>query len=149
MTGWRIRLAGASDADALAALESAAFAGASWGEANVREGLTAPYVRVFLAFADDGAAPSGFAMWRALGNEGELLSIGAAPAQRRNGCGRALLHAVLDDARARGVAALFLEVDERNAAARGLYVSDGFTKVGERRGYYRGGGDALVMRRDL
>ena len=48
---------------------------------------------------------------------------------------------------------IFLEVDEGNVAARGLYGKLGFSKVGERRAYYAAAdgtrSTALVMRRDL
>jgi ribosomal-protein-alanine N-acetyltransferase len=44
---------------------------------------------------------------------------------------------------------MFLEVSERNAAARALYAAAGFAEVGRRRRYYADGADALVLRRDL
>ena len=44
-------------------------------------------------------------------------------------------------------ASLFLEVAADNAAARALYAEEGFCRVGQRRRYYPGGGDALVLRR--
>ena len=48
---------------------------------------------------------------------------------------------------------MFLEVDEGNAAAQGLYRKLGFRVVAERKGYYAlGNGQkstALVMRLDL
>jgi len=44
---------------------------------------------------------------------------------------------VIADARDRSVKKLHLEVRAGNDATR-LYVREGFSKVGERRGYYRG-----------
>jgi ribosomal-protein-alanine N-acetyltransferase len=50
---------------------------------------------------------------------------------------------------ARGAAAMFLEVSDRNAAARALYAAAGFAKAGRRKRYYADGADALVLRADL
>ncbi|WP_254453743.1 hypothetical protein [Siccirubricoccus sp. G192] len=52
-------------------------------------------------------------------------------------------------ARARGAAAMFLEVAAGNPAALALYRGLGFDRVGQRRRYYPDGSDALVLRRDL
>ena len=41
---------------------------------------------------------------------------------------------------------LFLEVRADNEAALRLYQGFGFERLGVRRNYYRGGGDALNMR---
>ena len=55
--------------------------------------------------------------------------------------------------RGRGAETMFLEVDEGNNAALGLYRKLGFRKVAERKGYYAAGdgqkSTALVMRLDL
>jgi ribosomal-protein-alanine N-acetyltransferase len=52
-----------------------------------------------------------------------------------------------------GTRSLFLEVDERNLAARRLYAGFGFAQVGVRKSYYaqadQDTGAALVLRRDL
>lgn len=149
MTGvWRIRPATRTDAEALATLEAAAFGPASWGADGVKHGLTAPHVRTLLAFGESGG-PAGFALWRLLGREAEILTIGTRPAARRRGAADALLEATLQDAVAQGCSAMFLEVDAGNAAARALYEKHGFETVGERRSYYRNGADALVLRRFL
>ncbi len=57
-----------------------------------------------------------------------------------------LLTALLDEARRRGITAMFLEVRSDNPRARDLYQKFGFVEVGVRSGYYVGA-DAIIMRR--
>lgn len=147
--GWLIRHAEPCDASALAVIESAAFGPASWGAASVKESIGAPYVTALLAFGPAGTDPLGFALWRRLGEEGEVLSIGVAPPARRQGGGDALLRAVIAGAREVGVSVLFLEVDAGNAAAKALYAKHGFQNVGARKAYYRNGADAHVLKKAL
>ncbi|HXI86016.1 MAG TPA: GNAT family N-acetyltransferase [Parvularculaceae bacterium] len=149
MTGWRIEAAGETEADQIAAIEAAAFGSASWGEKNVRDGLGAPYVFALVVRREDESEPKGFLMWRRLGDEAEILTFGVVEGARRQGAGDKLLDAALAAARCAGLKAMFLEVDAGNEAARGLYEKHGFSKVGERRGYYRSGADALILRKDL
>jgi ribosomal-protein-alanine N-acetyltransferase len=63
------------------------------------------------------------------------------------------MDAVLRDLHSTRAEALFLEVDEKNAAAISLYRQLGFREVGKRSYYYRSAAgppsNALVMRRDL
>jgi ribosomal-protein-alanine N-acetyltransferase len=145
---WRIRPATRQDGDILVTLEKAAFGAASWGADGVRSGLTAPRVAGLLAFDESGEA-GGFLLWRALGREAEILTIGAAPSARRRGAASALLATLYNDAAAHGCSAMYLEVDETNEAARALYQKHGFEVVGQRRSYYRTGANALVLRRYL
>jgi ribosomal-protein-alanine N-acetyltransferase len=78
----------------------------------------------------------------------ELQNLGTAPDQQRAGVARALVDALLDTCRARGVRELALEVRASNAAAQALYRTHGFRLVGLRRGYYkRPEEDALLMAR--
>ncbi len=149
MTGWVVRRASVADGAALAAVEAAAFGSQSWGERSVRGGLSAPFVSALLAFSPQDETPIGFALWRRLGAECEILSLGVAPGSRRKGAGEALLSAVLADARAARLGAIFLEVEVGNRAAYALYAKHGFTRVGVRRAYYRNGADAEVLRRGL
>jgi ribosomal-protein-alanine N-acetyltransferase len=82
--------------------------------------------------------------------QGDIQTIAVDPARRGAGLGRALMHALIDEARRRGAAELFLEVRADNPVARTLYESLGFAEIGVRRGYYQPDGvDAVVMRLDV
>ena len=72
--------------------------------------------------------------------------IATHPSAQRRGIATALLEEALA---VLGGGTLFLEVAERNDAARALYAKFGFVAVGRRPGYYRtpsGRQDALVLR---
>lgn len=91
----------------------------------------------------------GFIMARVAADEAEVLTLAVRPEARRQGVGAGLLAAALAGAVARGAGSMFLEVSDRNPAARMLYGSAGFSEVGRRRRYYADGADALVLRRSL
>lgn len=149
MSGWTVRPARLDDVKTIVDLEARAFGPASWGANAVADGLTAPHVATLLAFHESAREAAGFAFWRSLGEEAEILSIGVSPRMRRRGGASALLGEVIERARSEGVRKLFLEVDVANAAAAALYASQGFMRIGLRKRYYKNGGDALVMRLDL
>lgn len=104
-------------------------------------------------FIGSAGEPCGFVMSRLAADEAEILSIVVAGGRRRSGLGQTLLCAHMAQLAARGGARLFLEVEEGNAPAIGLYQRLGFETVGRREGYYpKPDGSraaALVMRRDL
>ncbi len=143
--------AGPFGAPVIAALHAACFDDEPWSEQDVAELLATPGAIAVLA--QDGGEPLGFALARAAAEDCELLSIGVLQAARRGGIGRHLLHAVFHRAAAAGAARLFLEVAEDNLAARALYGQEGFTRIGQRKGYYRRpsgpAGDAVVLARRL
>lgn len=76
------------------------------------------------------------AIWSA-GLESYLAELYVTPAMRGQGMGRALMEAVLREARARGSDTMDIGVDEPDTAARRLYESLGFTN--------RSGGDGPLM----
>lgn len=134
----QLRAADARDIDAVDRVMAAAFDprfGEAWNRNQTLGVLAMPGIRLTLAVVDD--APAGFALVRAILDEAELLLIAVDPACRRTGLGGTLLRAVEADCAARGVRKLHLEVRAGNGAVR-LYTGQGFAKVGERRGYYRG-----------
>jgi len=95
------------------------------------------------------APVGGLVLARTVVDEAEILTLAVMPACRRSGIGRALLAAASAHAAAQGARMLFLEVSTQNKPARSLYCSAGFTEAGRRRGYYRDGSDALMLRRTL
>lgn len=82
-------------------------------------------------------AAEGFALGSCVLGEAELLTIAVDPSQRRKGAGRRLLSAFEAQARRSGATRAFLEVSAENTAARALYESQGYEKMGNRRNYYR------------
>ncbi len=98
-------------------------------------------------------AIQGFVLARLAAGEAEILTIAVSRAYRRRGLGRMMMDAVLRHLHSERAEALFLEVDETNTAAVGLYRRLGFRNVGRREGYYSSKEgrrtSALVMRRDL
>jgi ribosomal-protein-alanine N-acetyltransferase len=85
----------------------------------------------------------------AVADEGEILTLTVHPDQRRRGHARALLGAIADTWRARGVTTAWLEVRRDNASARHLYTATGWTEEGVRAGYYGDGCDAIVLKKAL
>lgn len=148
MSGWLVRKAGPDDVEAIIAIEARAFGPASWGAAAIRDGVGAPYVEAIVGGLAD-RPPQGFALWRRLGDEGEILSLAVDGPSRGRGLAKALLAELILSAEAGRVGALFLEVDAGNAPALGLYARAHFRQVGRRRRYYRNGADALVLRRAI
>ena len=134
----------------VAALHGACF-DEPWGEAAIAEVLSMPGAFGFLA--TEGDRPVGFLLCRRAADEGEILSMGVVPAERRRGLGGRLLEAALEAASAAGARALYLEVAEDNRAARGLYQKQGFSPVGRRKNYYRKlqhpGLDGLILARRI
>ncbi|MDY7095927.1 MAG: GNAT family N-acetyltransferase [Acidobacteriota bacterium] len=141
----RIRLltAGPEHLDQLVDLEAACLDD-SWSRAQLADALD--HSLTILALLPDGTG-AGFALFRPLGEEAELLRIGVAPEHRQRGLGRCLLDAGLRRLARAGSRICHLEVAASNGAAIALYESSGFTLQGRRRGYYRGGSDALLMSR--
>lgn len=131
-------------AAAMAAIHAASFPPRErWGEDAMRLQLELPGA---FGLID---ARGGFVLARVAADEAEILSIAVMPKARRVGLGRTLLTAAIAEARARGAAAVFLEVAAANAAARALYAQAGFREVGTRPNYYPGGAAALVLRAAL
>jgi [ribosomal protein S18]-alanine N-acetyltransferase len=92
------------------------------------------------------AQVSGFLLaWRAA-DEVHLTDLGVRQAYRRRGIARALVSALIEQARAAAARVVLLEVRASNAPAMALYAGLGFSELDRRPRYYSNTGeDAVVM----
>ena len=142
--------AASRDAAPIAALHAASFR-RGWSEQEVEGLLTDRHVIAHRAVT--GRTIAGFIMSRLVEDEAEILSVAVAGSRRGRGLARNLLNLHMRRLAALGTRAVFLEVDEHNAAAIRLYDRAGFHEISRRPNYYPGPGGkavaALVLRRDL
>ena len=126
-------------------MHAAAFVqGRPWSAAEFRDLLDA-------AHSHTSCHAHGFALWRAIAGEAELLTIAVHPDQQGRGIGADLMRDWMRAAASQADTA-FLEVAADNGPARALYDRFGFAVVARRPGYYGRGDtrtDALVMRAPL
>jgi ribosomal-protein-alanine N-acetyltransferase len=145
-----LRMMGMADVEAVMAIEQAAYSH-PWTRGNFIDSLAAGYL-AWLRHDESGAL-IGYCVALPGHQETHLLNLTVAPARQRGGLGRALLAELVDWARLRGDAALFLEVRQSNHGALALYAAAGFEEVGQRRDYYPADHhrreDAVVMRLPL
>jgi len=144
----RIRPLKLRDLEQVTSIERASFA-TPWSEATFQNLLRRANA-CLLAAVDVEDRVLGYAVVWFSGSEGELGDLAVSPQARRSGIGGFLVQAVLEEARARGVGEVFLEVREANRNAQSLYRRHGFETIGRRASYYlHPVEDALVMRRLL
>lgn len=145
-----VRPARPEDLGSIAALEEAAFQD-SWPREMLGCELVHP--RAVLLIATRGEAgihiPAGYAAFRHAAGEAELLRLAVLPEERRHGVARALVTEGFERLRQADVQICFLEVRSDNTPAIALYENLGFTRIGQRREYYRDGTDALVYLAEL
>jgi ribosomal-protein-alanine N-acetyltransferase len=137
-----IRDAKSGDVDALAAIHAQCFANA-WSRDAIAALLDKP--GTFGLLLDD----AGLIIVRVAVDEAEILTICVVPAARKTGLGTKLLQAGSTEADKVGAKIMFLEVGRRNEPGRALYARHGFEQVGQRKGYYAPGDDALVLKARL
>lgn len=132
------------DLDEVLAIERASFQ-TPWSRGAFRYELTQNRVARCSVVRRGRRLVGYLCLWE-IGHEIHITNLAVDPDLRRHGIARALLGAVLEDARRRRVGLAFLEVRPTNAEALGLYESFGFRVIGRRKGYYFDTGeDALVM----
>ncbi len=146
--------AGAAHAQAMALIHAAAFPFPQrWGADEIAVQVSFPGTCGLICIPPISSRleepGGGFILFRVAADEAEVLTLAVSPACRRRGLGGRLLQAALDCAQAHGAARMFLEVAAENIPALSLYAGYDFAQVGHRPGYYPGGSDALVLRRDL
>lgn len=124
--------------DQVMAVMTAAF-GDRFGEAWTRSQCAGilPMDGVTLMIAEAGKDLLGFALYRIVLDDAELLLLAVSPAVQGQGIGRKLLGQFIHNAKKNGAGKIHLEVRDGNPAIR-IYEAAGFTSAGRRRNYYRG-----------
>ncbi|WP_431221470.1 ribosomal protein S18-alanine N-acetyltransferase [Leifsonia xyli] len=131
-------------------LERSVFVTDAWSEHAMLSEVTGQHGYYLVAFEPE--SPERLAGYAGLlaprgAAEGDIQTIAVAPHARRRGLGRALMLALIAEARRRGAREVFLEVRADNPGAQTLYRDLGFEEIGVRPKYYQPDGvDAVVMR---
>jgi ribosomal-protein-alanine N-acetyltransferase len=144
----RVRSLAASDLDAVASLQVAAFADTSVGAVerrieSLREDLARSWARVRVA-EREGTIVGASVSW-IVADEVHVLDVATHPDVQRQGIGRALVRDIIALARSYRARHVYLEVRRSNDAALALYSSLGFDSVGVRSKYYSDDEDAIEM----
>lgn len=144
--GITIRPARSSDLPAILRIERSSF-DVPWTDRAFRAVMARPDASLLVA--DREGEVEGYAALWLEGKDAELGDLAVAGSRRRAGVGTRLVGAAAADARRRGATRIYLQVRESNEAARSLYRSTGFRRIGRKRGYYRSPReDALVLIRE-
>ena len=122
-----------SHIDAVAALEQACFAD-PWSAAALAEELSNP--PAVFRVAVEGDVVLGYVGMHHVLDEGFITNVAVSPAARRRGVARALLGDLAAYGGAHSLYRITLEVRVSNAAARGLYESEGYRLDGIRPKFY-------------
>lgn len=103
--------------------------------------------RVYYAGAGD--LPVGVVLVARRGWTSRIAAMGLAPDARGQGLGRRLLSEAVEEARARGDRAVYLEVIEQNTPALHLYTSFGFKALRRLYGYRKERAEETVLTSDV
>jgi len=144
-----IRAAIPADVDAIARLERENLGDDAWSQALVAEGVAGELPTVLYLVAEDGDDVVGHAVVSVVADISELQRIAVDVEHRRHGLATSLLEEVASLARSEGSDRLLLEVREDNAGAIAFYAARGFVEIDRRPRYFRDGGTAVVMRRNV
>ncbi|MBW4031284.1 MAG: ribosomal protein S18-alanine N-acetyltransferase [Acidobacteria bacterium] len=152
-----LRRATVADLDAIMEIESGTFASDAWSRGTMRAELGSRHGFYLVADWTPGgggpphpdAAIAGYAgLLAPLGSgQADIQTIAVASSARRRGIGRAMMVALLEEARRREASEVFLEVRADNPNAEALYASLGFEQIAVRPKYYQPDGvDAHIMK---
>ena len=130
----------------VAALERCCFSD-PWSENSVASELENPLSLWLVAM--DGERLAGYVGSQTVLGESDMMNVAVDEDYRRQGVGKMLIEALVEQLKALESHCLTLEVRDSNAPARNLYASLGFSEIGRRKNYYRNPReDALILRKE-
>lgn len=146
--GYTLRIMTEADIDPVWALEQELFPEDAWPRRMFEEELARSDTRRFWVAEEDGSIIAYCGMMCVL-PLADVQTIGVKAAQEGRGIGSRLLETLVAEAGLRGADDVLLEVRADNPRAQQLYLRFGFEQIHVRPGYYKGGVDALIMRKQL
>ena len=93
----------------------------------------------------EGARALAYGGMLCVADEGQITNIATAPDHRGQGLGAAVMRAILEEARARGLVQISLEARESNLPAISLYEKFGFSVQGKRPRFYTSPVEAALV----
>jgi [ribosomal protein S18]-alanine N-acetyltransferase len=123
----------AADIPRVAAIEAMQHA-VPWSAGSFADALTQGWHSVIMK--DHRDTVLGYYIAMTAGDDEELLTITIHPDATGQGYGKTLMQHLLQAARQRGAARIYLEVRASNTRAIGLYEQLGFKMTGMRKNYY-------------
>lgn len=150
MTTWSIRVASAADLGQIMKLENACFGPDAWSTQNMQDELAGAQ-RYYIVAIENGNEDeiigyAGLAKTQTT-SQADIQTIAVRLENRGQGLGKALMVALLDEAKRDDLREVFLEVRADNPTAQNLYLSLGFEQIDLRKRYYQPDDvDAVVMR---
>lgn len=124
-------------------LEKLCFKGESWSYGVFASSFENPAYSMFVA--EEAGEVIGYGCINTVYENCDLENIMVAEEYRKSGVGKALLNALIAEAKIRGAEIITLEVRVSNAPAMRLYLAAGFKGIFARSRYYPDGEDCLVM----
>jgi ribosomal-protein-alanine N-acetyltransferase len=146
-----VREATVRDLPRILEIERLAFA-QPWSLDSFKRELMLPFSRVVVATqmpqttrGDSQGQPVGFLCRWLVADECHILNVAVHPELRRGGIAMALMAEAINEAKAKTIRLVTLEVRRSNVAARSLYRKLNFEERRLRSNYYGPGEDAIVM----
>jgi [ribosomal protein S18]-alanine N-acetyltransferase len=142
-----VREASSRDLPRILEIERLAFA-QPWSLDSFKRELMLPFSRILVAaegHSETRARPVGFLCRWLVADECHILNVAVHPELRRGGIAMALMTEAIDEAKAKKIRMVTLEVRRSNVAARSLYRKLSFEERRLRTNYYGPGKDAIVM----
>lgn len=103
----------------------------------------------FVIAKNDNNEIVGFAGFKIIVDEANIMNIVVKRSFRHNGIGSILLEHLISYAKDKNLKTITLEVNEHNLSAIRLYDKFNFDHLGIRKKYYNGESDAIIMSKKL
>ncbi|MBP3577598.1 MAG: ribosomal protein S18-alanine N-acetyltransferase [Lachnospiraceae bacterium] len=122
-----------NDCEQVAAIEAVSFS-MPWSLKAFTDTVEKDNFRYFVA--EEAGEILGYCGFLFVLDEAEIPNVCVKSSARKQGVGKKMMNALIEEAKELGISILFLEVRESNAAARALYKSLGFAEDGIRKNFY-------------